>query len=548
MEREDDTRYEAAWKVLREFLMTKGWEGTECPEFEGSIEPSDVKLAASIVLDGEFTTKKRKLIGIAMDIREQFPDSGDLLAMVVERDDVEGLNRLVRQKFTGEPKLNFGSPKQLQNLFYNVMGMKPRIFNALTEKQRAVDVFRNAFKKMRQDKDGKTVVYSKEEYEALVSKASTDDSAVDTALHFDNVSPEQRKVLEAYTTIKEVTTRRNLFYKTWKAVPHWRDQRVHSSLNQSEAATRRYSSSSPNVQQLPSKGDGAKFRTIIQPHHGDAVIVSCDFSGQELRGMAEQCGDIALTACYVGDKPLDVHSLTAVQAAVYLWGEKVTYEQFMEMLSSEDEEIKKRAKALRAASKTVVFASQFGAQAPNIAQQLFVDEATAQQFLDAKDKAFPRIEQWKAEVEERAAQTGYALDLMGFRRHLAQQMLSENKWEAAKAARQASNFAIQASAACQTLLAMTSMWKKGLFTSGKYDAKFLFPVHDECVASVHKDHALEFIREFHSCMTQPFAGMKIPIVSSIDIGKNFGDLVEIGEKFDEAKIQAALEKILGGAA
>jgi DNA polymerase-1 len=297
------------------------------------------------------------------------------------------------------------------------------------------------------------------------------------------------------------------------------------------------------VQQLPSKGDGAKFRTIVQPHHKDAVIVSCDFSGQELRGLAEQCGDEPLTACHVGDSLLDAHSLTAVQASHYLWESPVEYDEFMEMLASKDPAIKDKAKALRGSSKTVVFAGQYGAQAPNIAQQLFVDEATAQQFLDAKDKAFPRIEAWKAEFEAEAARVGYAKDLSGFRRHLAASLMSDNKWEVAKAARQASNYAIQASAACQTLLAMASMWRRGLFTNGRYDVRFLFPVHDECVASVHKDHAVEFIKDFHACMTQPYAGMKIPIVSSIDVGANFGDLIEIGEKYDEAKIREALGSI-----
>lgn len=546
MERKDDAAYDAAWKIFREYLMTRGWEGTLCPEFEGNIEPSDVKLAASIVLDGEFTTKKRKLNGIAQDIREQFPDSGEELANYVERNHTEGLNSLVRRHFDGEPKINFGSPKQIQNLFYNVMGMTPRLFNPMTQKQREIDVMRSAFKKMRQEKEGKNVTFSVEEKEALVSKASTDDSAVDTSLHFDNLGAEQRKILEAYKTIKEITTRRNLFYKTWKGAPHWRDRNVHSSMNQAEAVTRRYSSSGPNVQQLPARGDGGVFRTIIQPHHPDAVIVSCDFSGQELRGLAFQCGDKALTSCYVGDKLFDVHSLTAVQASGYLWDKEVSYDEFIAMLKSTDKAVADRAKDLRGKSKTVTFAGQYGAQAPNIAQQLFVDEDTAQKFLDAKDKAFPRIDLWKAEVEGRAAETGYALDLKGFRRHLTEALNSENRWEAAKAARQASNFAIQASGACQTLLSMSSMWAKGLFTSGKYDAKFYFPVHDECVASVHKDHAVEFIREFHACMTQPFAGMTIPIVSSIEVGRNFGDLIEIGDAFDEVKIQEALDEIFKG--
>lgn len=547
MEKRDDEAYDKAWATLREFLMAHGWEGSTCPEFEGSIEPSDVKLAAAIVLDGEFSTRKRKLNAIAADIREQFPDDvkAEVLAMAVERNNVAALNQLVKASFTGEPKINFGSPAQMQNLFYNVIGMTPRIFNKLTAKQKEDGLLVRAFKKQRDLKAGKRVTFTDEEHQALISKASTDDSAVDSALALDNLSDDAKAVLKAYQAIKSIQTRRNLFYRTYKAMPHWRDGRIHPNLNQCEAVTRRYSSSGPNVQQLPARGAGAEFREVIQPHHKDAVIISCDFAAQEVRSIAFQSQDEALLSCYIGDNLYDIHSLTAVAASEHLWDKPVTYPEFMEMLQSEDPEIKARAKALRASSKTTRFASLYGAQAANIAQQLMVDEATAQRFLDAQDAATPGVNKWKDRVEGEAAQRGYAVDLVGCRRHLQSALQSENRGEASRAARQASNFAIQASSAAQTKLAMASMWKSGMFT-GKYDAKFYFPIHDECVASVHRDQALEFVREFHACMTQDFAGMTVPIASSIEIGPNFGDLTEIGEAVDEARILETLKNLCGG--
>ena len=104
LERKDDERYAEGWATLRKFLLARGWEGTICPEFEGSLEPSDVKLAAGIILAGEeFTTKKRKHNAMAADLREQFPDNdvASVLANFVEADDVQGVNKLVREHFTG---------------------------------------------------------------------------------------------------------------------------------------------------------------------------------------------------------------------------------------------------------------------------------------------------------------------------------------------------------------------------------------------------------------------------------------------------------------
>lgn len=544
MEKRDAVEYEQAWATLRSYLMTKGWEGTECPEFEGSIEPSDVKIAAEIVLDGEFSTRKRKLNAIASDIREQYPDNdrAEILAMAVERNDVEELNSLVKRCFTGEPKINFGSPKQMQHLFYKVLGMTPRIVNRLTESQREDPVMVSAFKKFRKMKEGRSVEFSEQEWAALLSKTSTDDDVVKSALALDKLGEAEVAVLKAFQRIKTIQTRRSLFYATYKVRPHWRDRRIHPSLNQCEATTRRYSASGPNVQQLPKKGEGVEFRQVIKAHHKDAVVVSMDFSGQELRLGAELSQDEAMLSCYIGDNLRDMHCLTAVKAAPIIWSLSIDYDTFITMLEAGDAEEKARAKELRGKAKTVNFGAQYGAMAPTIALQLMTDEETAQAFLDARDEAFPRMGEWSDRVANEAAECGYALTMLGARRHLADALNSPNRWEASKAARQAGNFWIQGSAAEMTKLAMARMWRSGVFWDGTYDAVFYAPIHDEVVFSVHRDQALEVIRRVHPMMIENYAGMRVPIVSSISLGRNFGEQIECGETVNEERITAAIEK------
>lgn len=544
MELRDDQKYEEAWAKLRGYLIQKGWDGTACPVFT-EVTPSNVKLAAQIVLGEEFSTRCRKPNAIAKELLTAFPanDRAEYLASLVELGEVEGLNELVKRHFDGEPKINFGSPKQVQNLFYNVIGMTPRIFNPLTARERENPVLAAAFKKARDAKAGRNVIWKEGEKAILTCKASTDDSAVTSALALDGLGEQEREVLAAYQSIKAIQTRRNLFYKTYKAVPHWRDSRIHPNLNQCEAVTRRYSSSGPNVQQLPKGGDGGEFRRILLPHHSQAVVVSLDISGQELRLGAELSGDEAMTSCYVGDNLRDLHSLTAVAAAPLIWGHTVEYDEFMAMLESPDKGVKAKAKALRAQAKTVNFAAQYGGSASKISETLLVHEKTAQAFLDARAVAFPKIGQWSNKVAEDAARLGYASTMMGARRHLAKALKSGDSREASKAARQSGNFWIQGSSAEMTKLAMVRMWQSGVFASGQYDAKFYAPIHDEVVFSAHRDHALEVIDIVHRCMIDKYSDMKIPIVSSISLGPDFGHQTECGEEVNPETINAALKEI-----
>jgi len=550
MEAQDRAALMENQQILDQYLIEKGWEGTVLPQFD-EVTPEAAKTAARIVLgpvgvddEGnpvEFSTRKRKLDAIAADIRAAWPDNAqaNLLACAVEQSHAVIVNNLLESHFTGRPQVNFGSPKQMQRLLYEEIGMTPRVFNTLTDKQRQDPKFREAHQFRRKWLAG---VHSREptpeERAIWLCKASTDDDAVELALYRDGLPEREQKVLRAYLRVKELTTRINLFYNTYATIPHWKDGRIHASMNQCQTVTRRYSCNDPNLQQLPSRGEGIKFRTLL-PAPRDCVYVSLDFSGQELRLMAELSGDEAMRSCYMGGNLRDIHSLVAVRSAPFIWGEKVEYEDFMAMLESSDPQVKARAKALRMAAKTTNFATQYGAAAPKVAIQLKTDEETAQKFIDAKNATFPGINAWKEQVESEAEHTGMATTMLGAIRHLRESVLSPNAWVASKAARQASNFMIQGSGAEMAKLAMCRMWQSGIFTGG-LRAWFVGPIHDEVVFIVHRDDAPAAIRAAHQAMTENYAGMSIPLVSELAIGRDFSAPVELGGDFTDEEVRQAV--------
>lgn len=544
LEKEDEALYQSAWEQLRDYLFTKGWVGTAKPVFE-EVDVAAIKAVCEIVLGEEFTTRKRKLPAVAADLRTAFPnnDLAEVIAVAAEQASTSTLNALVSQHFTGEPQINFNSPRQIQKLLYSVIGITPRIYNKLTAREKQDPQMSEAFSALRKINQGRRVEVKPEWRDLWTKKASTDDQAIELALSKDSLEQAEREALKAYLTVKEVTTRQQMFYKPYKKVVHWSDGRIHPSFNQCATVTKRYSCNDPNLQQLPGTSG---FRGVLLAHHDNAVVVSLDFNAQEIRATAHASQDAALISCYVGDNKYDVHSLVAVRAAPYVWGEEVTYDEFVRMRKSGTPEEKAKAEALRKGAKATLFGTVYGIAAPKLALQLKTDEDTAQKFLDALDETFPGVNIWKEKVTQEAHRLGYSQTFLGDRRHLGTALQSSDRGEESRAERQACNAVIQGSSAAQVKLAMTRMWDTGLFTSGKYDAEFVATIHDECVASVHKDQAVEFIRDMHKCMTAQFADMQIPAVSSIAVGRDFTCPIEVGEEADEGAIRQAVSTLFEG--
>lgn len=543
--KEDNATYDKAWAVLREYLIEKGWEGTVLPSYSPDIDAKGIKAAYRIFydiveedegdedddLEAPKTTSTEtkdpvlssrvrtpaKLAALVESFRGQDLFTESLKACIAGFEGAAGFTNLIRSRFSGEPVFKL-SNKQMTHLLYEVMQLPVRLFNKPTAKMRKEGV-----------KQGKPMA------NALAIKYAIVDG-----------DERQRSVLEAIQLIQMVKTRRGLYYEPYPKFIHWKTGKIHSTHRQCATNTRRASSAAPNEQQMPKhpkiEGQVSKFRQCVIPHKRDAVIVSLDFSQQELRVIADYSRDPNMVACYVGDDLKDMHILTALgivkrQKPELGW----SYATFVEQLGNKEATYFKYAKEMRGKGKTTNFATEFGAMAPKIAQTMMVTEDEAQQYIDAKEEAFPEVLIWKEKVVEEAKETGVVRTKLGAVRHLAKLLNSDDRWESSKAERQAVNFKVQGSSAEMTKLAEGRMWKAGL--SYKYDAICYGPVHDEVVWSVLEAELPSFLRECHACMVAPYADMWIPIESSISFGPNFGEQIEIGTQPTDAAISAGLKEL-----
>jgi hypothetical protein len=531
---------------------------------------ANVKDACEELFGWRPETQVRSADKLAKMILTESASGDDDIALVefceaVSRSDIGYINGLLLAKYKNDPGIDVGSAKKMKVFLYDILKLPIRVLSDLTDLDykfnrdlvKAVSKFKKYLMK------GEDPVLTDEEWKLVRTKASTNDTAVDFALMYDkDKDPDLAVILKSISTMKKISTRRGLYYKPYPYLKHWKDGLIHSSMNQCATVTRRYSSSGPNLQQLPKKGDGVKIRQMIVPHHKDAVVVSLDFSGQELRLAADRSKDPAMLSCYIGDNKKDVHSITAAGAMLKKWGEDKVNElmskvgaeninlkdpehayHFFVKLHKEidDDEINKLADDLRKVAKNVNFGAQYDAQALTLAFTIIIPVQDAQDFLDARAKMFALVDEWKDKVRAKVERTGYATTVLGARRHLAK--LLQDASTKNKAGRQGPNFEIQGSAAEQTKLAMANVWDSGVLYD--FDCVFYAPVHDELVFSIHKDHALEAIRIIHDAMTRQYGDMIVPCMSSISLGPNFGEQIECGDWYIPERIQAALDKVFG---
>ena len=530
----DDETYAQAWSVLRDFLVANRYEGTCPPEFGAPLATADVKVAFEIWTGKKLDTLIRtpdKLVRFITEVAEE-PAFALMVAAVYKATGTENaphaykwFNDEVGKRFKGEPVNPIGSPKKLATLLFDTMKLPVRVRNKATDNMRNVGIF-----------DG---------------NPKTDALAIEYALQMD-ATTEQKDVLNAMKLMQMVRTRRSLYYSKWPDFMHWTDGMVRPSHNQCATNTRRASESKPNKQQLPKHqkidDQPARFREAIVPHRRGAVVVSMDFEGQELHIIAHYSRDTNLVACYVGDNLKDVHSLTGLGIFEYKTKKRegvqmISYEEFEQIRGSNDKShpLFQYIKEDRNLGKKTNFTTEFGAMAPKVAQTLLVTEEEAQAFIDAREAMFPGVKTWKEGVIVEAKDVGFVRTMLGGMRHLRPALTSGDNWVASKAERQSVNFKVQGSAAEQTKLAEGRMWKDRLFFD--FDAASYGAIHDEVVASVMAEDLPAFLPRMHAAMVADYAGITIPIGSSISFGPDFYRQIEIGNQPTIEAINKGFEKL-----
>ncbi|MFQ5673193.1 MAG: DNA polymerase I [Nitrospinales bacterium] len=273
--------------------------------------------------------------------------------------------------------------------------------------------------------------------------------------------------------------------------------RVHTSFNQTVAATGRLSSSDPNLQNIPIRSEiGREIRKAFIVG-GDWEMLSADYSQIELRILAHLSGDEALMAAF--KKGEDVHSRTAAEI-------------FGVSLDEVDAAARRMAKAVN-------FGIVYGLSAFGLSRQLGITPGEARTFIDQYFDLYKNVKTFMDDTIETARARGYTTTLMNRKRYLPD-IDSRNKQVRAAAERVAINSPVQGGAADLIKVAMIRIHRR--LKNEKLRSKMILQVHDElvfeCVPQEKKQMQTLVKKEMED--VYPLA---VPLVVDLGWGKNWDE-------------------------
>lgn len=270
---------------------------------------------------------------------------------------------------------------------------------------------------------------------------------------------------------------------------------IHTSFNQTVTATGRLSSSDPNLQNIPVRGeDGKEIRKAFIPEPG-CLFFSADYSQIELRVMAHLSGDENMIEVFREGK--DLHAATAANI----------YKKPIEEVSRDE----------RTKSKRANFGIIYGITVFGLAERLDIERAEAKQLIDGYFETFPQVHDYMEKSKEIARQQGYVTTLFGRRRYLPD-INSANSVVRGFAERNAINAPIQGSAADIIKVAMIRIFQR--FKAEGIKSKVILQVHDELNFSVLPEEREQVERIVLEEMQGAF-DMKVPLVADCGFGNNW---------------------------
>jgi DNA polymerase-1 len=271
--------------------------------------------------------------------------------------------------------------------------------------------------------------------------------------------------------------------------------RVHTSYNQTVAATGRLSSSDPNLQNIPIRGqEGANIRRAFVGE-GDNLIMSADYSQIELRILAHLSEDQELLAAF--DRGDDIHTLTAARI----------FEVLPLMVTTD----------MRREAKVVNFGVLYGMSPYGLARELKIDRTTAKAYIDNYFSTYAQVKIYFEQLVAKAEKQGYVSTMLGRRRYLPE-INSRNPNRREMARRMAVNSPIQGSAADLIKLVMINLDHR--LESEGWKSRMIMQVHDELVFEVVPAE-VESLREMVRREMTEIVSLRVPLVVDIGVGKNW---------------------------
>ena len=270
---------------------------------------------------------------------------------------------------------------------------------------------------------------------------------------------------------------------------------IHTSFNQTITATGRLSSSDPNLQNIPIRGeDGKEIRKAFVPEPG-CLFFSADYSQIELRVMAHLSGDENMIEVFREGK--DLHAATAANI----------YKKPIDEVTRDE----------RTKSKRANFGIIYGITVFGLAERLDIPRDEAKMLIDGYFETFPQVHDYMEQSKEVARKQGYVTTLFGRRRYLPD-INSANATVRGFAERNAINAPIQGTAADIIKVAMIHIFER--FQKEGIKSKMILQVHDELNFSVYpeeKDRVEAIvIEEMQNAIT-----LNVPLVADSGFGKNW---------------------------
>jgi len=272
--------------------------------------------------------------------------------------------------------------------------------------------------------------------------------------------------------------------------------RIHTSFNQTVAATGRLSSSDPNLQNIPVRTEiGRQIRKAFVAGEKDYVLLSADYSQIELRILAHFSKDPTLAASFL--KGEDIHTRTAAE----VFGvdpENVTPEQ-------------------RRQAKIANFAVIYGVSAYGLSQQTEMTVEEAGMFITIYFKKYPKVAEYIENCIEKARKDGFVTTLLGRRRYVPE-INSANRQVREFAERIALNTPIQGTAADLIKVVMIKIAEE--MREKKTKSRMILQVHDELVFEVHKSE-LDYMKKMVKERMENSLELRVPIKVEVRVGKNW---------------------------
>lgn len=280
-----------------------------------------------------------------------------------------------------------------------------------------------------------------------------------------------------------------------------KDNRIHTTFNQTITATGRLSSSNPNLQNIPARTEeGNQIRqAFVAQNRQDSLILSADYSQIELRILAHISQDKNLIENFKSGK--DVHTLTASKVF--------------------DVPVEKVTKSMRYSAKAVNFGIVYGQTKYGLAKSLNITPEQAGGFIDKYFETYPNIKLYMQSIENFVKENGYVETIFGRKRFFENEINSSNSMVREFAKRAAINHPVQGSASDLIKLAMID-FKKSL-AEKNLQSKLIMQVHDELVIEVKKSE-LDVVKECIVKAMELDQPLLVPLVVDVYTGESWKEI------------------------